>query len=193
MSLTPLLMLMFGLASRRCRYHPTDSAQPRCRRRLPGLRRQAARIKAISWNMTPPASARASTTRRRARIFSSTCRRGSAQMVVPQLNSVVNAPDVSGLTQQITDAGHNAHFTLLGAGHICRHVMPELAGAEQPGHRHRLPDRPMAWRCTLPEKRPWLRRGNRHRRQFWPAAQRGFFARPTAITRSRCRPACCSN
>ena len=28
---------------------------------------------------------------------------GTAQMVVPQLNSVVNAPDVSGLTAQITD------------------------------------------------------------------------------------------
>jgi len=40
---------------------------------------------------------------------------GTAQMVVPQLNSVVNAPDISGLTQQITDAGHNARFTLLGA------------------------------------------------------------------------------
>ena len=39
---------------------------------------------------------------------------GSAQMVVPQLNSVVNAPDLSGLTRQITDAGHNAHFTELG-------------------------------------------------------------------------------
>jgi len=49
---------------------------------------------------------------------------GTAQMVVPQLNSVVNAPDVSGLTQQITDAGHNAHFTLLGpakyAGMSCQ-------------------------------------------------------------------------
>jgi hypothetical protein len=41
---------------------------------------------------------------------------GTAQMVVPQLNSVVNAPDISGLTQQITDAGHNARFTLLGGG-----------------------------------------------------------------------------
>lgn len=39
---------------------------------------------------------------------------GSAQMVVPQLNSVVNAPDLSGLTRQITDATHQAHFTLLG-------------------------------------------------------------------------------
>jgi hypothetical protein len=48
---------------------------------------------------------------------------GTAQMVVPQLNSVVNAPDVSGLTAQITDAGHNARFTLLGhaeyAGMAC--------------------------------------------------------------------------
>jgi len=40
---------------------------------------------------------------------------GSAKMVVPQLNSVVNAPDLSGLTQQITDAGHHARFTLLGS------------------------------------------------------------------------------
>jgi hypothetical protein len=48
----------------------------------------------------------------------------TAQMVVPQLNSVVNAPDVSGLTQQITDAGQNARFTLLGpakyAGMSCQ-------------------------------------------------------------------------
>ncbi len=41
---------------------------------------------------------------------------GTAQMVVPQLNSVVNAPDLSGLTRQITDAGHDARFTLLGQG-----------------------------------------------------------------------------
>ncbi len=40
---------------------------------------------------------------------------GTAQMVVPQLNSVVNAPDLSGLTQQITDAGQHARFTLLGS------------------------------------------------------------------------------
>ncbi len=39
---------------------------------------------------------------------------GTAQMVVPQLNSVVNAPDLSGLTRQITDASHNARFTPLG-------------------------------------------------------------------------------
>ncbi len=39
---------------------------------------------------------------------------GTAQMVVPQLNSIVNAPDIAGLTQQVTDAGHNARFTPLG-------------------------------------------------------------------------------
>lgn len=42
---------------------------------------------------------------------------GTAKMVVPQLNSVVNAPDLSGLTQQITDAGHHARFTSLGSKH----------------------------------------------------------------------------
>ncbi len=49
---------------------------------------------------------------------------GTAQMVVPQLNSVVNAPDLSGLTRQLTDAGHQARFTALGekqyAGLSCR-------------------------------------------------------------------------
>jgi hypothetical protein len=49
---------------------------------------------------------------------------GTAQMVVPQLNSVVNAPDLSGLTRQITDAGHHARFTMLQekayAGLACR-------------------------------------------------------------------------
>lgn len=39
---------------------------------------------------------------------------GSAKIVVPQLNSVVDAPDLSGLTRQITDADHYARFTLLG-------------------------------------------------------------------------------
>lgn len=39
---------------------------------------------------------------------------GTAQMVVPQLNSVVNAPDISGLSQQITNAGEHARFTALG-------------------------------------------------------------------------------
>jgi hypothetical protein len=40
---------------------------------------------------------------------------GTAQLVVPALNSVVNAPDLSNLTQQIDDAG-NARFTPLGPG-----------------------------------------------------------------------------
>jgi hypothetical protein len=39
---------------------------------------------------------------------------GTAQMVVPQLNSVVNAPDVAGLTQQLTNASNSARFTPLG-------------------------------------------------------------------------------
>jgi len=39
---------------------------------------------------------------------------GTAQMVVPQLSSVVNAPDLSGLSKQITNADHSARFTLLG-------------------------------------------------------------------------------
>ncbi len=47
----------------------------------------------------------------------------TAQMVVPQLNSVVNAPDFSNLTQQITNA-QGARFTLLGkseyAGMTCQ-------------------------------------------------------------------------
>jgi hypothetical protein len=42
---------------------------------------------------------------------------GKAEMVVPQLSSVVDAPDVSGLTRQITDAGHYARFTPLGEAH----------------------------------------------------------------------------
>jgi hypothetical protein len=41
---------------------------------------------------------------------------GTAKMVVPQLNSVVNAPDLSELTRQITDAGQHARFRLLSAG-----------------------------------------------------------------------------
>lgn len=49
---------------------------------------------------------------------------GTAQMVVPQLNSVVNAPDLAGLTSQITNASNNARFTPLGhanyAGISCR-------------------------------------------------------------------------
>lgn len=49
---------------------------------------------------------------------------GAAEMVVPQLNSVVNAPDLAGLTKQITNAGQNAKFTPLGekqyAGLTCQ-------------------------------------------------------------------------
>jgi hypothetical protein len=49
---------------------------------------------------------------------------GTAQIVVPQLNSVVNAPDLASLTRQLTDAGDNARFTPLGqadyAGMSCR-------------------------------------------------------------------------
>ncbi len=41
-------------------------------------------------------------------------RTGKAEMVVPQLSSVVDTPDLSGLTQQITSAGQNARFTPLG-------------------------------------------------------------------------------
>jgi hypothetical protein len=41
----------------------------------------------------------------------------TAQMIVPQLNSVVNAPDLANLTRQITDSGHDARFTLLGTAH----------------------------------------------------------------------------
>jgi hypothetical protein len=40
---------------------------------------------------------------------------GTAQLVVPGLHSVVSAPDVSALTQQITGAA-NARFTPLGHG-----------------------------------------------------------------------------
>jgi hypothetical protein len=47
----------------------------------------------------------------------------TAQMVVPALNSVVNAPDLASLTQQISIA-RNARFTALGqgnyAGMTCR-------------------------------------------------------------------------
>ncbi len=41
---------------------------------------------------------------------------GRAALVVPGLHSVVDAPDLSGLTAQINDAG-NARFTPLGPGH----------------------------------------------------------------------------
>jgi hypothetical protein len=41
---------------------------------------------------------------------------GQAQLVVPGLHAVVDTPDFSGITRQITDAG-GAHFTLLGHGH----------------------------------------------------------------------------
>ena len=44
-------------------------------------------------------------------------RTGNAEMVVPELGSVVNTPDLSGLTQQITSAGHDARFTPLGEKH----------------------------------------------------------------------------
>jgi hypothetical protein len=40
---------------------------------------------------------------------------GTAQLVVPALNSVVNAPDLSNLTQQI-DSADSARFTPLGPG-----------------------------------------------------------------------------
>jgi hypothetical protein len=40
---------------------------------------------------------------------------GTAQLVVPAFHSVVSAPDVSALTQQVTSAG-NARFTPLGHG-----------------------------------------------------------------------------
>jgi hypothetical protein len=41
---------------------------------------------------------------------------GTAQLVVPGLHSVVDAPDLSTLTAQINNAGH-ARFTPLGPGH----------------------------------------------------------------------------
>jgi len=41
---------------------------------------------------------------------------GRAELVVPALNSVVDAPDLSGLTAQLANAG-NARFTPLGPGH----------------------------------------------------------------------------
>jgi hypothetical protein len=41
---------------------------------------------------------------------------GQAQLVVPALHAVVDTPDFSGITQQITDAG-GAQFTPLGHGH----------------------------------------------------------------------------
>ncbi len=41
---------------------------------------------------------------------------GQAQLVVPALHAVVDTPDFSGITRQITDAG-GAHFTPLGHGH----------------------------------------------------------------------------
>jgi hypothetical protein len=41
---------------------------------------------------------------------------GTAQLVVPALHAVVNAPDLSGLTRQVMDAD-NARFTPLGPGH----------------------------------------------------------------------------
>jgi len=41
---------------------------------------------------------------------------GAAQLVVPPLHAIVEAPDLSGLTQQVMDAD-NARFTPLGAGH----------------------------------------------------------------------------
>ena len=67
---------------------------------------------------------RGSIIRHKGPIFSSTCRRALRRWWVPQLNSVVNTPDLSGLTQQITGAGHNARFTLLGqekyAGIVCQ-------------------------------------------------------------------------
>jgi hypothetical protein len=40
---------------------------------------------------------------------------GTAQLIVPALHSVVNAPDLSNLTQQINSADH-ARFTPLGPG-----------------------------------------------------------------------------
>lgn len=40
---------------------------------------------------------------------------GSAQLVVPPLHAIVEAPDLSGLTQQVMDAD-NARFTALGPG-----------------------------------------------------------------------------
>ena len=41
---------------------------------------------------------------------------GTAQLVVPPLHAIVNAPDLSNLTQQVMDAD-NARFTPLGPGH----------------------------------------------------------------------------
>ncbi len=42
---------------------------------------------------------------------------GRAELVVPGLHSVVDAPDLSGLSAQVNDAG-NARFTPLGQGHF---------------------------------------------------------------------------
>lgn len=39
---------------------------------------------------------------------------GTAELVVPQLKSVVDTPGLSGLSKQITDARHYARFTYLG-------------------------------------------------------------------------------
>jgi hypothetical protein len=113
MPLTPLLLLMFGLSPAAADTTPLI---------LPN------RDVAVSYELSAPGRADQSyqleydATGQRARInnpaqgtyFLVNLPAGTAQMVVPQLNSVVNAPDLSGLTRQITDSSHNAHFTLLG-------------------------------------------------------------------------------
>ena len=51
---------------------------------------------------------------------------GSAQIIVPMLHAIVQAPDLSRFTQQVNDAG-NAQFTALGkqhyAGHECENYL----------------------------------------------------------------------
>lgn len=42
---------------------------------------------------------------------------GQAQLVIPALHAVVQAPDFSALTTELFHAGDNAHFTALGKGY----------------------------------------------------------------------------
>lgn len=42
---------------------------------------------------------------------------GQAQLVVPALHAVIQAPDFSALTDTLFHAGDKAHFTALGTGH----------------------------------------------------------------------------
>ena len=58
---------------------------------------------------------------------------GAAQLVVPPLHAIVEAPDLSGLTQQVMDAD-NARFTPLGPGHYAglgceKYLVPNQQGS----------------------------------------------------------------